>query len=147
MYFVAIFEDAQNLLKFDMPILLCEQSPCVCFFFKWGEKSRQTASWKPPSSLPPLSISLCVPKNNVGFGKINTLLNGKGLRWVGVWTLSLQRVTNFKFPRLASPEISHSMENLAFHSLLRWKMIILPVLPTSLICFLNNRLGECTFWS
>ena len=28
---------------------------------------------------------------------------------------------------------SHSMENLAFHSLLRWKTIILPILTTSLI--------------
>ena len=28
---------------------------------------------------------------------------------------------------------SHSMENLAFHSLLRWKMIMLPILMTSLI--------------
>ena len=41
---------------------------------------------------------------------------------------------------------SHSKENLAFHSLLRWKVILLPVLPTSLIHFLSNRLGECTFW-
>ena len=42
---------------------------------------------------------------------------------------------------------SHSMENLAFHSLLRWKMIILPILPTSLTHFLFKRLGECTFWA
>ena len=28
---------------------------------------------------------------------------------------------------------SHSMENLAFHSLLRWKVIILQILATSLI--------------
>ena len=37
----------------------------------------------------------------------------------------------------ASPEIlhSHSMKNLPFHSLLRWKMIILPILTTSLIHF------------
>ena len=27
------------------------------------------------------------------------------------------------------------MENLAFHSLFRWKMIILPILTTSLVCF------------
>ena len=39
------------------------------------------------------------------------------------------------------------MENLAFNSLLRWKVILLPILPTSLIHFLSNRLGECTFWS
>ena len=30
---------------------------------------------------------------------------------------------------------SHSMENLAFHSLLRWKMIILPILPPHLYIF------------
>ena len=36
---------------------------------------------------------------------------------------------------------SHSMKNLAFHHLLRWKMIILPI-PTT---FLFKRLGECTF--
>ena len=36
----------------------------------------------------------------------------------------------------ASPEISlHSTKNLAFHSLLRWKMIILPILTTSPIHF------------
>ena len=28
---------------------------------------------------------------------------------------------------------SHSMKNLAFHSLHRWKVVILPILPTSLI--------------
>ena len=42
---------------------------------------------------------------------------------------------------------SHSMENVAFHSLLRWKMIILPILTTSLMHFLLGRLGECTFWT
>ena len=42
---------------------------------------------------------------------------------------------------------SHSMENLTFHSLLRWKMIILQILATSLIHFLFERLGECTFLS
>ena len=41
----------------------------------------------------------------------------------------------------------HSMKNLAFHSLLRWKMIILPILITSLIHFSLGRLGECTFWT
>ena len=39
---------------------------------------------------------------------------------------------------------SHSMKDLAFHSWLRWKMIILPILTTSLIHFLLKRLGECT---
>ena len=52
---------------------------------------------------------------------------------------------------------SHSVENMAFHSLLRWKMIILPILTASLICFLFRRLGDflnlgvkrhchCFFW-
>ena len=41
----------------------------------------------------------------------------------------------------ASPHIvsSHSMKNLAFQSLLRWKM--------ENIHFSFNRLGECTFWA
>ena len=34
---------------------------------------------------------------------------------------------------------SHSMTNLTFHSLLRWRMIILPIHTTSL--------GECTVWT
>ena len=40
---------------------------------------------------------------------------------------------------------SLSMENLTFHSLLRWKMIILQILATSLMHFLFKRLGERTF--
>ena len=39
------------------------------------------------------------------------------------------------------------MENLAFYNLLRWKMIILPILITSLIHFSLGRLGEWTFWA
>ena len=42
---------------------------------------------------------------------------------------------------------SHSMENLTFHSLLRWKVIILQILVTSLIQSLFERLGEYTFWA
>ena len=42
---------------------------------------------------------------------------------------------------------SHSKENLALHSLLRWKMIALPILTTSPIHFSLGRLGECTFWA
>ena len=42
---------------------------------------------------------------------------------------------------------SHSKENLAFHSLLRWKMIIIQILATPLMHFLFKRLGECTFWA
>ena len=37
---------------------------------------------------------------------------------------------------------SHSMENVAFHSLLRWKMIIIQILATPLMHFLFKRLGE-----
>ena len=48
----------------------------------------------------------------------------------------------------ASPGIlHHSMKNLAFHSLLRRKMITLPILTTSPIHFSLGRLGECTFWT
>ena len=47
---------------------------------------------------------------------------------------------------LTNNSTSPSMKNLAFHSLLRWKMIALPILTTSLIHFLFKRLGECTFW-
>ena len=51
-------------------------------------------------------------------------------------TLSHPRVINFKFPCSLTRNItSPSMENLAFRSLFRWKMIILPVLTTSLIHF------------
>ena len=39
----------------------------------------------------------------------------------------------------------HSMKNLTFHSLLRWKVIILQILATSLIQSLFERLGEYTF--
>ena len=42
-----------------------------------------------------------------------------------------------KFPcNLTRNIASYSIENLAFHSLLRWKMIILPILTTSLTLFL-----------
>ena len=52
------------------------------------------------------------------------------------------------FPCSLSRNItSHSMENLAFHSLLRLKMIITPILTTSLIHFSLERLGECAFWT
>ena len=40
---------------------------------------------------------------------------------------------------------SHSMENLTFHSLLRWKVIILQILATSLIQLLFERLGNTLF--
>ena len=54
-------------------------------------------------------------------------------------TLSLPRVINFEFPcSLPRNMTSHSMKNLAFHSLLRGKIIILPILTTSLIHFSLN---------
>ena len=53
-----------------------------------------------------------------------------------------------KFPcSLTRNMTSHSMENLTFHSLLRWKVIILQILTTSLIQLLFERLGEYTFWA
>ena len=42
---------------------------------------------------------------------------------------------------------TRSMENLAFHSLLRWKMVILPILANSPMYFLFKMLGECAFWA
>ena len=48
---------------------------------------------------------------------------------------------------LTSNITSNSMRNLAFHSLLRWKMIMLPILITSPIHFSLGRLGECSFWT
>ena len=57
--------------------------------------------------------------------------------------LSLPRVINFKFPLQPHQNItSHSMENLALHSLLRWNMIKLPIITTSLIRFLSKKLGN-----
>ena len=41
---------------------------------------------------------------------------------------------------------SHSMKNLAFHSLPRWKMIILPN-SYHLTTFLFEKLGECSSWT
>ena len=62
-------------------------------------------------------------------------------------TRSLLRVINVKIPLHPQNMTSHSMENLAFHSLLRWKMIIIQILATPLMHFLFKRLGECTFWA
>ena len=42
---------------------------------------------------------------------------------------------------------SHSVENVSFHSFLRWKIIILPILPASLIHFSLKRLEECIFFN
>ena len=40
----------------------------------------------------------------------------------------------------------HSMKSLAFHSLLRWKMIILPTLTPSLYTFLFQKVGRMYRW-
>ena len=59
-------------------------------------------------------------------------------------TLSLPRVINLKFWCSITRNITpHWMKNLAFHSLLRWKMVTLPILTTSLT-FLFKGLGERT---
>ena len=60
--------------------------------------------------------------------------------------LSLPRVINYSCS-LTRNITSHSMENLIVHSILRWKMIIPPILTTSLIHLSSGRLGECTFWT
>ena len=58
-------------------------------------------------------------------------------------TFSLPRVITFKFP-LQPPKnrTSCCIENLAFHSLLRWKMIILSILTTSLVYFPFWKVGR-----
>ena len=55
-------------------------------------------------------------------------------------TLSLPRVINFNFLfQSLTRDISYSMENLVFDSLLRWKLIELSILTTLLIhLFLNG---------
>ena len=52
----------------------------------------------------------------------------------------------FQMSLAASPDLlHHTVWRTWLHSVLRWKMIILPILPTSLIHILSNRLGECNF--
>ena len=41
--------------------------------------------------------------------------------------------------------ITQSMKNLVFHSLLRWKIVILPILTTSYIHFLLRKVGRMYF--
>ena len=60
------------------------------------------------------------------------------------WARSDQRQIS---PAALAEILHHGMENLAFYTSLRWKMIILPILATSLIQFLIKMLGECTFWA
>ena len=65
-----------------------------------------------------------------------------------VLSLSLLRVINVKIPLQPHKKYDITQkENLAFHSLLRWKVIILQILATSLIQSLFERLGEYTFWA
>ena len=64
--------------------------------------------------------------------------------------LPLPRVINFKF--LLQPHQKYyitycSMENVVFHSLLRCKIITLPIVTTPLIHLYSKMLGECTFWA
>ena len=61
--------------------------------------------------------------------------------------LSLPRVIDLKFPLQPRTRniTSHSMENLAFHSLGKWKMIILPILNTSFIHLSLKGFGERIF--
>ena len=69
-------------------------------------------------------------------------------RFAGPLTLSLPRVINFKFP--LQPHKKHRikrMKNLTSISLLRWQMIILPILTTVLITFHFKSLEECTLWT
>ena len=50
------------------------------------------------------------------------------------WPFHSQEWSISNFPCSLTRDItSHSMKNLAFHSLLRWKVITLPILTTSLI--------------
>ena len=53
-------------------------------------------------------------------------------------------IPNF-FRSLTRNITSQGKRNLASHSLLRWRMIILPILTTSLIHFSFKRLGGCIF--
>ena len=56
------------------------------------------------------------------------------------------RVINFKFPLQPHPKYYITQyEELAFHSLLRWKMIFQLILDTAIIHFLFKLVGECTF--
>ena len=64
-------------------------------------------------------------------------------------TLSLPRVINFKFPLQPQARniTSQSMENLAFYSLLRRKMILSTKSHYLTYTILFNKLGGCTFWT
>ena len=114
-----------------------------------------------PSSLTLLITSVQVAKMAVKLLSLKTVLDHKFTTaklfnpplpplppsWpdTAVLTLSLLRVINVKIP--LQPHKKYDMENLTYHSLLRWKVIILQILATSLIQSLFERLGEYTFWA
>ena len=63
-------------------------------------------------------------------------------------TLPLPRVIKFKFA--LQPHQKYNITRygeLGFHSLLRWKMIILPILTTSLLYFSSKGWENVTLWS
>ena len=88
------------------------------------------------------------------------------LAWLIDWILSLQTVLSAiaavvrthlparfgngqsQMPPAASPGILHhtGVKNLAFHSLLRWKMIILPILASSLNTISLSKVGRMYFF-
>ena len=115
-------------------------------FRTWGKKSC-TSPLSLPTPLPSYvlrigSIVIFHPRNLWKAIILHTMWHNTSGEPAGeillttVGTLSLPKVINFKIPAsLTRNMTSQSMENLAFHSLLTWKMIILPILATSLIHF------------
>ena len=76
---------------------------------------------------------------------VGRIVHVKLCMWDEDLTLSLPRVINFKFP--LQPHHKYYITqygDLAFDSLLRWKMII-PILTTLLTHLSLRRLGECAF--
>ena len=68
--------------------------------------------------------------------------------WGRAYPFHSQEWSISNFSRSLTTNItSHSMENVAFHSLLRWKMIVLSTLTTLSYTVLFTRLGECRFWA
>ena len=64
------------------------------------------------------------------------------------WRFTLSEWSISNFPCSLTTNItSHSMKDLAFHSLLRWKMITTTNSHYLTYTFLLKWLGECTFWA
>ena len=82
----------------------------------------------------PLNCACSQSANKTGNLFNSSLSQTRCLQYVFslVLTLSLSRVIKCSLTRNIT---SHSMENLTFHRLLRWRMITLPILTTSLIHF------------